>query len=154
MIDSVARARGRQLLNEFTAGRLTYSQLDVDWPSSSDRALKAIISTVGWYFDSDYVPTRVSSSTALEPRQLLERCALFLASTQEYAWSREPFARSMKAGLQKLLTFGMVRTQERKEEHEFQAEGDTRYWPFLNAAEWESCGEALGKKPTKSNEVG
>jgi len=82
MVDKDNRLKAAAVIREFMNGALTSFDLEERFPSSSDKALRAV-SIMLWFFYDDLLEHRLSRLTPKE-QAIFKRCILFLQTDIEY----------------------------------------------------------------------
>jgi hypothetical protein len=134
LVDSEARAAALRLLNEFSFGKLSFDDLDNEWPTNTqDPGVDAILDVLHRSYGDDYrLPNRMyPAALTVEQSELLRRMKLFLSSAVEYGWPSSPVATSLLAKVQAAFSMGLSSSLEKKEFAAFAANGEIQAWPFL-----------------------
>jgi hypothetical protein len=134
MVNRHARDIAADVLREFMEGSLSNQEYEKKYPRSKDDPALWEIYVQVWFLYSDVKTHKLTGKRAPneEQRAFLERCILFLKSSNEFQWPRQKFRPWY--GILRLLGFG--RTLKRLDEAEMSI-GDKDVWPFLKKAQYE-----------------
>lgn len=132
MIDRKARQNASELLGRWRTGTVTNWEFEDQWPASQDRGVRAIGSRLSCFYSDS--PKSVLSVSALhdDELELLNRCAIFLQSDEEYAWPDFDFEREGLRPLEALFRGQGTKTQRWRE---FASTGNIAKWPFLESGD-------------------
>lgn len=88
MIYRPARAIAATLIERFRTGEISFDQMEIEWPRSSDIALHEISACLWKEFYGDLSPVIVGRTkhASTEELGLLDRCASFLRTDRPYEW--------------------------------------------------------------------